>query len=190
MLQLALNPPACHFFVGNLQKAKALSISGIRLAPQHGALWTVAGLTELKLGNTDNARRVLQSGIKINPTHGKALLSNHNYHYHLILFYNYHEGYLYKALGELEVRAGAYEKARSIFLEGMNVDAQCAGLYHAAALLEAKLCNLEGLSGLHKLCKSKFAPRNEEFSNDIIAKIGVLEEAAKGTHQATTRLTP
>ena len=49
---------------------QALSISGIRLSPDHAALWTVAGLVELKLHNTENARKILLSGLKVSPTHG------------------------------------------------------------------------------------------------------------------------
>ena len=51
-------------------------------------------------------------------------------------------GALYKVLGEMELRKGRYVKAKQIFNEGIILDPYCAPLYHAAALLEAKLGNL------------------------------------------------
>ena len=48
-----------------------------------------------------------------------------------------------QALGELEVRAGTSDRAREVFTAGINADGNCAGLYHAAALLEAKLGNMQ-----------------------------------------------
>jgi hypothetical protein len=50
---------------------------------------------------------------------------------------------LYKVLGEIEMRQGNSARARELFALGLKRDPHCASLYHAAALLEAKLGNLE-----------------------------------------------
>jgi hypothetical protein len=49
---------------------------------------------------------------------------------------------LYKVLGEIEARENQFSVARDIFAKGLSQDSNCAPLYHAAALLEAKLGNL------------------------------------------------
>ena len=46
-------------------------------------------------------------------------------------------------LGELEVKEGRFARARELFALGLSKDPHCAAVYHAAALLEAKLGNLE-----------------------------------------------
>ena len=61
----------------------------------------------------------------------------------------YSHGALYKVLGEMEVRQQRYIKAREIFSKGIRMDPHCAPLYHAAALLEAKLGNLEVVRNLY-----------------------------------------
>ena len=61
----------------------------------------------------------------------------------------YSHGALYKVLGEMEVRQQRYIKAREIFSKGIGMDPHCAPLYHAAALLEAKLGNLEVVRNLY-----------------------------------------
>jgi Tfp pilus assembly protein PilF len=43
----------------------------------------------------------------------------------------------------MEARQGQYVKAREIFSRGLQNDPNCAPLYHAAALMEAKIGNLE-----------------------------------------------
>lgn len=60
------------------------------------------------------------------------------------------------------------------------VDNGLIELCTGAALLEAKLGNIEGLAELHKQCKRNFSAKDSEFSNDIIARIGALEHAVKG----------
>lgn len=52
-------------------------------------------------------------------------------------------GALYKVLGELEAKGGKFTRARELFALGLSKDPHCAAVYHAAALLEAKLGNLE-----------------------------------------------
>ena len=52
-------------------------------------------------------------------------------------------GALYKALGELYVRQGSFAEARAIFRTGIDASPSFAELYHAYALFEAKLGNLE-----------------------------------------------
>lgn len=52
-------------------------------------------------------------------------------------------GALYKVLGELEAKEGRYTRARELFSLGLSKDPHCVAVYHAAALLEAKLGNLE-----------------------------------------------
>jgi len=107
--------------MGNLIKAKALALEGIRRAPSHPALWTVAGLIEDKLGNHTKAKRLFETGIERFPGHGS----------------------LYKVLGEQYERQGAFLQAREVFHKGLSQDPYCAQVYHAAALLEARLGNLE-----------------------------------------------
>ena len=46
-------------------------------------------------------------------------------------------------LGELEAKEGRFARARELFALGLSKDPHCAAVYHAAALLEAKLGNLE-----------------------------------------------
>jgi hypothetical protein len=44
--------------------------------------------------------------------------------------------------GELEAKEGNFNRARELFSVGLQKDPHCAAVYHAAALLEAKLGNL------------------------------------------------
>ena len=60
-------------------------------------------------------------------------------------------GALYKVLGELEARRGRYAIARELFRAGLDKDPHYAPVYHAAALLEAKLGNLEVRCALLRL---------------------------------------
>ena len=46
-------------------------------------------------------------------------------------------------LGEIEMRQGMFASARSLFSRGLEADPHYAPVYHAAALLEARLGNLE-----------------------------------------------
>ena len=59
-------------------------------------------------------------------------------------------------LGELEAKHGHHAKARELFMTGLDRDPHCMAVYHAAALLEAKLGNLEGLAALHESAKQHF----------------------------------
>jgi hypothetical protein len=59
------------------------------------------------------------------------------------LFYFFSHGALYKVLGELESRQGQYLEARRWFNSGLKNDSRYIPLYHEAAMLEAKLGNLE-----------------------------------------------
>ena len=56
--------------MGNLHKAKALALQGIKRAPNHPALWTVAALVEDRLGEHARARNLLESGINRFSDHG------------------------------------------------------------------------------------------------------------------------
>ena len=64
-------------------------------------------------------------------------------------------------LGELEAKHGHHAKARELFMTGLDRDPHCLAVYHAAALLEAKLGNLEGLAALHESAKQHF--KNHQF---------------------------
>ena len=112
--------------MGNLVKAKALALEGIRRTPSHPALWTVAGLIEDRLGDHGKARKLFETGIERFPDHGT----------------------LYRVLGEQHERQGAFLLARDVFAKGLERDPYCAQVYHAAALLEARLGNLEVRSTL------------------------------------------
>ena len=77
--------------MGNLHKAKALALQGIKRAPDHPALWTV-GLTEDRLGEHARARKLLESGIDRFGDHGP----------------------LYKVLGEQNERLGDFQSAKCL----------------------------------------------------------------------------
>jgi tetratricopeptide (TPR) repeat protein len=143
---------------GNLVKAKALALQGIRRAPGHPALWTVAALIEDRLGERDKARALLKTAIKKFPDHGP----------------------LYKVLGEQYERDGSYTEARDVFVRGLEHDPLCAPVYHAAALLEARLGNLEALSEMHKKAQSNLLVSRaaETDTLDIVEKISQLVEIA------------
>jgi hypothetical protein len=65
----------------------------------------------------------------------------------------------------------------------MDIDPHCAGLYHGAALLEAKLGNIEGLAGLHLRCKTNFGAKSTEYSDEIISRLGAMELAARSNKE-------
>mmetsp|Transcript_14148 Transcript_14148/g.23536 ORF Transcript_14148/g.23536 Transcript_14148/m.23536 type:complete len:1046 (-) Transcript_14148:183-3320(-) len=132
--------------LNNLPQAKALTWEGIRRAPSHAALWTVAGLIEERLGDTQRAREILMTGIERFPGHGA----------------------LYKVLGELEEKHQAYAAARAFFSDGLKHDPYYAPVYHAAALLEAKLGNLENLSELHYKAKTYFTGPTTSSSDSLM----------------------
>ena len=144
--------------MGNLIKAKALALQGIRSCPRHPALWTVAGLVEDRLGEHDKARTLLETGIERFPNHGA----------------------LYKVLGEKYEREGDIVKARQVFAEGLDKDPLCAPVYHAAALLEASIGNLVGLSAMHAKATSNLVSQSSQRSSseidiDIIERIALIE---------------
>jgi len=147
--------------MGNLIKAKALVLQGIRRAPHHAALWTVAGLVEDRLGDHARAKKFFETGIERFPDHGA----------------------LYKVLGEQYEKAGSFLEARKVFALGLERDPHCAPVYHAAALLEARLGNLDGLSEMHKKARGNLgavafpSSSSEADAYDIIERIKSLEES-------------
>ena len=148
--------------MGNLHKAKALALQGIKRAPNHPALWTVAALVEDRLGEHARSRKLLESGIRRFSDHGP----------------------LYKVLGEQYERLSDFNTAREVFRDGLQRDPHCAPLYHAAALLEARLGNLEGLHDMHSRARGNLRTLDanlsgSELDSDIIAKISALVEAAE-----------
>ena len=50
--------------LGNFKKAKALAFHGMKLAPSHPALWTVAGLIEDKLGDSEIAEDIFKRALE------------------------------------------------------------------------------------------------------------------------------
>lgn len=154
--------------MGNLHKAKALALQGIRRAPNHPALWTVAALVEDRLGEHVRARKLLERGIERFGDHGP----------------------LYKVLGEQHERLGDFKMARGVFADGLTNDPHCAPLYHSAALLEARLGNLEGLYDMHSKAQGNLRVFPDasisselEGDNNIIEKISMLvQEAEAGTY--------
>ena len=60
-------------------------------------------------------------------------------------------GQLYRVLGEQYERDGSFQEAREIFTKGLENDPTCATVYHAAALLEARLGNLEVRLFIHSI---------------------------------------
>jgi hypothetical protein len=109
--------------------------------------------------------------------------------------------YRYKVLGEQLERLGDFKQARHVFAVGLTNDASCAPLYHAAALLEARLGNLEGLHGMHSRAQGALATKRgggtaaagagqqdghthtggteHEKESDVIEKISMLVEEAE-----------
>lgn len=57
--------------------------------------------------------------------------------------YYYRHGALYKVLGEIEIRQNEVGRAREVLMAGLEHDPHYAATYHTAALLEARLGNLE-----------------------------------------------
>lgn len=175
--------------IGNLQKAKSLTVQvfslfpskfdscnswdhldhlfirsfihsffgfqGLRNAPNHPALWTIAGLVEARMNNIVKARKIFNSGTIFYVFHSVFGCPKSRCHlslsFALSLYFTYpsaiarfpSHGALYKVMGELEVRQSSYIEARRIFRNGISNDPNYAPLYHSAALLEAKIGNLE-----------------------------------------------
>ena len=80
--------------------------------------------------------------------------------------------------------------ARGVFADGLTNDPHCAPLYHSAALLEARLGNLEGLYDMHSKAQGNLRVFPDasisselEGDNNIIEKISMLvQEAEAGTY--------
>lgn len=154
--------------LGNLPIAKALAWRGIRRAPAHAALWTVAGVVEDRLGNIQRAQEIFEEGIQRFPDHGA----------------------LYKVLGELHIRKGGpvgYDQARKLFAQALDQDPLYAPVYHAAAMLEAKLGNLERLSRLHQRAKAYFQSHNGRAALELSGLAGPQAEENMIKEQAQTK---
>ncbi|GMH69793.1 hypothetical protein TrST_g4690 [Triparma strigata] len=64
---------------------------------------------------------------------------------------------LLKLAGEIYSRAGRWDRARASFERALELDPNCAPLYHSYAQLEAILFNLEGLNRLNKRAEEIFS---------------------------------
>lgn len=73
-------------------------------------------------------------------------------------------------LGELHIRQGEHNRARELFAQALDQDPLYAPVYHAAALLEAKLGNLDRLSSLHQKAKAYFHSDPDSDSSDPNSK--------------------
>ena len=78
-------------------------------------------------------------------------------------------------LGELEAKEGKYARARELFSVGLKKDPHCAAVYHAAALLEAKLGNLEVKHQLSICIYVHVYFPNAEYLHHIIIFQGLAE---------------
>ena len=71
--------------------------------------------------------------------------------------------------------------ARELFATGLERDPYCAPVYHAAALLEARLGNLDGLSVMHRKARASLLssnPTQSDLDHDVIERIRQIEATA------------
>ncbi|GMI01372.1 hypothetical protein TrLO_g1142 [Triparma laevis f. longispina] len=73
---------------------------------------------------------------------------------------------LLKLSGEIYSRVGRWDRARASFERALELDPNCAQLYHSYAQLEAILFNLEGLNRLNKRAEEIFS-KTEEGRNSL-----------------------
>jgi hypothetical protein len=68
------------------------------------------------------------------------------------------------------LRKGKIDEARAIYEKGIDIDPLHAPLYHALAELEARVCNVEGLSKLNKRAALVFRTNALETSSSTSSR--------------------
>ena len=120
--------------LSHFEHAKVLITQALTRNKRNGAGWLIAAEIEDRLGNTGLGKLLLRRGIECSPT----------------------DPALYNALGNILVQENKINEAREIYEKGIEVDPLYASLYHSLAELEARVCNLEGLSKLNKRAAEVF----------------------------------
>lgn len=119
---------------GNTEDAKVLITKALTLDKHNGAGWLIAAEIEQRLGNQGLSRLLLRRGVECSPSNPT----------------------LYRALGEGLLGEGKIIEAREVLEKGLQMDPTHAPLYHSLAELEARVCNVEGLSKLHQRAAAFF----------------------------------
>jgi tetratricopeptide (TPR) repeat protein len=127
----------------NISAAKTLITEALTRDKRNGSGWLVAAEIERRLGNTPLQSLILRRGIECSPAHAA----------------------LYRALGDALLRQNTINEARGIYEQGIEIDPLHAPLYHALAELEARVCNIEGLSKLNKRAALVFRTNTLESSS-------------------------
>ncbi len=174
----------------NIHNARVLYAAGLQKAPNHVPLYQGWALLELREGNHQDARKLIAEALTRNKKNGSGWLiasqieeaTGNGGLVSLILRRGIecapNDPELYRRLGEYLVQKGRYNDAREVFEEGMESNPLHAPLYHSLAELEARVCNLEGLSKLNRRASALFnsnvlePPKMspEAFANKIRAK--------------------
>lgn len=153
---------------GNIPNARVLYAAGLQKAPNHIPLYQGWALLELREGNYQDARKLITEALTRNKQNGSGWLiaaqieeeAGNGGLVSLILRRGIEcapsDPELYRRLGEYLVQKGQYNDAREVFETGMEVNPFHAPLYHSLAELEARVCNLEGLSKLNQKAAAFF----------------------------------
>lgn len=162
----------------NIHNARVLYAAGMQKAPNHVPLYQGWALLEMREGNFEDARKLITEALTRNKSNGSGWLiaaqiekeQGNNGLVNLILRRGIecapNDPELYRRLGEDLVDRGKYNDAREVFEKGMELNPRHAPLYHSLAELEARVCNLEGLSRLNKRAAEFF---NNNALNPAIA---------------------
>ncbi len=119
---------------GNTEDGKVLITKALTLDKHNGAGWLIASEIEQRLGNRGLSMLLLRRGVECSPSNPS----------------------LYRALGEGLLGEGKINEAREILEKGLEMDPAHAPLYHSLAELEARVCNVQGLSKLHQRAAAVF----------------------------------
>lgn len=153
---------------GNIHNARVLYAAGLQKAPNHVPLYQGWALLELREGNHQDARKLIAEALTRNKKNGSGWLiaaqieeeAGNGGLVSLILRRGIecapNDPELYRRLGEYLVQKGHYNDAREVFEQGMDFNPLHAPLYHSLAELEARVCNVEGLSKLNQRAASLF----------------------------------
>eukprot|EP01041_Mallomonas_annulata_P003417 gene3417-6780_t len=192
--------------IGNFELARVLFKQGLKKRPDHGALWQAYAMMEFQQGNVDIARTLFAQSILRAPTHSQSyqawacleVRAGNIQQAKMLAVRGLRQSpdhpALYTVAGVVEDRLGDASKARSILETGIKRFPSHGPLFKAlgeiesrqggykAALLEAKLGNIEGLSVLHQQARAKFQntrSTSASSNNDaILERISKLEVSA------------
>jgi len=144
---------------GNHTAAREILARGMRIFPRDHTIIQAAGIVEEKLGNFSAANEFYSSSLSIQPSAPTLIaiamleLRNRTHVCNMTkveklfeeaLLLDYRHGPIYNAYGSFELQRGNIEKARGIYIRGLQ--SRCtatASVYHGLAKLELSLGNLE-----------------------------------------------